>query len=277
VQGSSSQKRRRHVPQHGANHVYWSETANGKVFEVRDRNRKYHKVGTRLDEAKAEARRIYDDGTPTISRAGMKLDDVIAEWRQGRSVRPASAETFDCLLRLYIEPRFGRKKVREIDKGAIVAWLNGLEGQRKPLSSGSKRLILATLELVLQYAVDPLGALSVNPVRQIDHKRKPKQGDSRRRILSGDEEQRLHAYCAPFPWLRPIITVALHEALRLGEVLALQWEDVDFARNRLHVRHSLGRDRTLGPPKGGKAATIELTPAAREALLELRQDSDGSG
>ena len=32
----------------------------------------------------------------------------------------------------------------------------------------------------------------------------------------------------PFPWLRPIITVALHEALRLGEALGLQWEDVDF-------------------------------------------------
>src|SRR5215469_15954283 len=77
------------------------------------------------------------------------------------------------------------------------------------------------------------------------------------------------AYCAPFPWLAPIITVALHEALRLGEVLGLHWEDVDFGANRLHVRRSLGRDGTLGPPKGGKAATIELTPGAREELLEL--------
>ena len=164
--------------------------------------------------------------------------------------------------------------MREIDKNAILAWLNGLEGKRKrALSSGTKRLILATLDLVLQYAIDPLGALSTNPVRLIDRKRKPKQGEARRRILSGDEEQRLLAYTAPFPWLSPIITVALHEALRLGEALGLQWEDVDFAANRLHVRHSLGRDGTLGPPKGGKAQTIELTPAAREALLELRQES----
>jgi integrase len=71
--------------------------------------------------------------------------------------------------------------------------------------------------------------------------------------------------------------VALNEALRLGEVLGLSWDDVDFPAGKLHVRHSLGRDRQLGPPKGGKAATIELTPPARAALLELRQDSDGSG
>jgi integrase len=95
--------------------------------------------------------------------------------------------------------------------------------------------------------------------------------------MSQDEEARLLVYCALFPWLRPIIVVALHEALRLGEVCGLQWEDVDFTANRLHVRHSLGADGTLGPPKGGKTATIELTPAAREALLELRQDSDGTG
>jgi integrase len=282
MQDSSSHKRRRHVPQPGrdAAHIYWSETARGKVFEVRDRNRKYHKIGPRLDEAKAEARRMFGEGTPTIKRAGMTFDEVTAEWRKARNVRPASAEIFDTLTRLYITPRFGRTKVREIDKAAILVWLNGLEGKqnkRKPLASGTKRLILSTLDLVLQYALDPLGALSVNPVRLIDRKQRPKAGETRRRVLTPDEERSLLAYCAPFPWLRPIVVVALHEALRLGEVCGLQWEDVDFAANRLHVRYSLGRDGLLGPTKGGKAQTIELTPAAREALLELRMDSDGTG
>jgi integrase len=96
-------------------------------------------------------------------------------------------------------------------------------------------------------------------------------------VLSRHEEVRLLAYCAPFAWLRPIITVSLHQALGLGEVAGLQWEDVDFAAGKLHVRRSLGRDGTLGLPKGGRAASIELTPATREALLELRQDSDGTG
>jgi integrase len=179
--------------------------------------------------------------------------------RLGRDLRPAPA----ALHRASLRPRQGQGDRQ-----------GRLEGKRKrALSSGTKRLILATLDFVLQYAIDPLGALSTNPVRLIDRKRKPKQGEARRRILSADEERRLLAYCAPFSWLAPIIVVALHEALRLGELLGLQWEDVDFAANRLHVRHSLGRDGTLGPPKGGKAQTIELTPAAREALLELRQES----
>jgi hypothetical protein len=119
VTSSSSHKRRRHVPQPGRDsaHIYWSETASGKkTFEVRDRDRRYHKIGPRLDEAKREARRMYGDEAPTLKRAGMTFADVTAEWRKARNVRPASAETFDTLLRLYVEPRFGRVKVREIER-----------------------------------------------------------------------------------------------------------------------------------------------------------------
>jgi integrase len=70
--------------------------------------------------------------------------------------------------------------------------------------------------------------------------------------------------------------VAPHQALRLGEVPGLDWDDVDFVGNRLRVAHSLGRDGTLGPPKGAKVLTIPLTAAARETLLEMRLDG-GSG
>jgi integrase len=52
--------------------------------------------------------------------------------------------------------------------------------------------------------------------------------------------------------LRHIIAVALSQALRLGEVLGLQVEDVDFANNKLRVRRTLDRKRNLGPTKHAK-------------------------
>lgn len=281
-------KRERHVPQDKATHIYWSRRADGtKVFEVRHpRNAKgqrpYEVVGTRLDEAKARARQVYGDGAPRVTSVGLTLADVIAHWRDGRRVRPGTASSYDGCLRRYIEPRFGPVRVRDIDQVSILVWLNGLQGESGPLSSGTKKLILSVLDTVLQWALDPLGAIAVNPVRQLDQRHKPRQGQPRRRILSPDEEARLLAYCAPFPWLRPIVTVALHQALRLGEVLGLMWEDVDFAAGKLHVRRSLDRELRLGPCKAqseddfarGKGKLIELTPVAREALLELR--SEGS-
>ncbi|HEX3266970.1 MAG TPA: tyrosine-type recombinase/integrase [Gaiellaceae bacterium] len=271
---ASDSKRERHIPQARAQHIYWTRRADGsKVFEVRDRNRKYHVVGPRLDEAKAEARRIYDEGAPTIKRAGLMLDDAYESWKQAREIRPSTAGLLDRIYDCHIRPKLGRRKLREIDRNVIASWLARLErqdGREGPLASGTRRLILATLKVVLRHAVET-GALGAVP--KLPRGRTPKQSDARRRVLSPEEEARLLAYCAPFSWLAPIITVATHEALRLGEVLALQWEDVDFAQNKLHVRHSLDRARNLGPTKGGKAATIELTPLAREALLELRGEA----
>lgn len=76
-------KRRRHVPQgKGASHIYWSETAKGKVFEVRhprnaEGKRLYEVVGPNLAEVKARARQIHEDSSgpmwtsqPTSSTSG---------------------------------------------------------------------------------------------------------------------------------------------------------------------------------------------------------------
>ncbi len=48
---------------------------------------------------------------------------------------------------------------------------------------------------------------------------------------------------------------------------------MNFVNNKLHIRHALDKKGNLNPPKSGKPRTIDLTPAAREALLELRIDS----
>jgi integrase len=187
------------------------------------------------------------------------------------------------LARLYLEPKLGRRKVRELDEAAVLAWLRGLKGQKgQPLSSATRRLLLSMLDAIFQRAIRD-GAASVNPVRQLDKRDRPGRGQERRRILSHEEEARLHAYCAGFPWLRPILAVALNGALRLGEVLGLEWRDVDFGAGTLHVRRSLDRRGNLGPCKAqkrddydrDKGARIELTPPARAALLDLRLEAAG--
>ena len=73
--------------------------------------------------------------------------------------------------------------------------------------------------------------------------------------------------------------MALSQALRLGEVLALRVEDVDFANNRLRVHHAVDRAMQDGPTKHMKltgrrdprdVTPIPLMPAARKVLLERR-------
>ncbi|MDH5670250.1 MAG: site-specific integrase, partial [Nitrospira sp.] len=65
------------------------------------------------------------------------------------------------------------------------------------------------------------------------------------RWLRDDEEERL--FHASPPWLQDIMTFALHTGMRQGEILALQWSDVDFYRGTLVVMTSKNRERRTIP------------------------------
>ena len=275
--------RKRHVPTN-VEHVYKSETKAGWVFEFRHPygKRQYEVVGT-MAEAKAYRDRIL--GTKTkIASAGTTLADVVESWKQARDVKPRTAESYDRIVKQHIETsRLYRMKVRDIGVAEITAWLTNLkrhDGQSGGLSAGSKRLALAVLNLVLKHGVE-MGAIgSVPQLPKATKKRlaAPTGDELRRRIVTADEETRLFAYCEPFPWMRPILTLALNQGLRLGEIAGLQWEDVDLVGEELTIKHTVSKmDGSLGTPKGGKARYIDLMPAAKAALLELRIDSDGTG
>lgn len=93
-----------------------------------------------------------------------------------------------------------------------------------------------------------------NPVKGIKFLRQP---PGRLKILSAYEETRLLDACPP--QLKPLVITALHTGMRLGEILALAWDDVDLNRNVIIVRNS----------KNNESREIPLTDTLRRTLLKL--------
>jgi len=54
----------------------------------------------------------------------------------------------------------------------------------------------------------------------------------------------------------------------MGELRALRWRDVDFAKQTIHVRGSYTRGHH-GPPKSGKVRSVPLIDQAARALGRL--------
>ena len=61
---------------------------------------------------------------------------------------------------------------------------------------------------------------------------------------------------------KPVVTLALHTGLRLGEFRSQQWHDVDLAASLL----------TVTRPKSGKRETLPLNSIAFAVLAALPQD-----
>ncbi|MGH3260575.1 MAG: tyrosine-type recombinase/integrase [Trebonia sp.] len=70
-----------------------------------------------------------------------------------------------------------------------------------------------------------------------------------------------------------LIRIAAYTGLRLGELLALRWEDVNLADRRLVV-HRAFSDRTEGPTKSWQARFIPIADAAAHAFARLAERGD---
>ncbi len=64
------------------------------------------------------------------------------------------------------------------------------------------------------------------------------------------------------------VCLASFAGLRRGEVLNLEWDDVDFGNDIIHIRV-----KPSWEPKGGKARGIPLNGELKEILFPLRQDT----
>lgn len=65
--------------------------------------------------------------------------------------------------------------------------------------------------------------------------------------------------------LHHLLVLAIETAMRRGELLALEWDDIDLERCELFVRRS----------KNGKSRTIPLTPRAHKTLLSMAENKNG--
>jgi len=63
-----------------------------------------------------------------------------------------------------------------------------------------------------------------------------------------------------------VCRTALKTGLRVGELLALKWEDLDLVAGRLIVRRTLWHDQE-GTPKGGRTREVPLSNVVSPPLL----------
>jgi integrase len=67
----------------------------------------------------------------------------------------------------------------------------------------------------------------------------------------------------------PILRLAIFTGLRLGELLGLQWQDLDFDARELHVRRQWTRARELDTPK--TEAALRRIPLSDDLVAFLRE------
>jgi integrase len=236
-------------------------------------------------EARLKLRRLLreleDRGERSIDGDKMKFRDLAKRYTETRLI-PAVyvGEKQVAGLRSLAPPKiylrvltdhFGSKRIRTITHGDVEAFK--LARLKTPTRGRGQRTITAVnrelemLRAMLNFAKRQ-GWIAVNPFSQGEPLIDRSAENSRDRVLSFDEENRLLAVCVgKLAHLRPIIITALDTGMRRGELFKLQWRDVDFETGLIRLRAIT--------TKTNKPREAAMTSRVRAALQQVWERSPG--
>jgi len=217
----------------------------------------------------------------TEESPAMSTADFLDLWfdRTKLNIRNATLELREKSIRLHLKPFFGALPLTGISPQRIEDFVQ--EKRKGGYSYQTVKKLLSVLSVALDYAVWPMQKISENPAKLVKVPGKefaPLSNRAARRRLEEDEIDKLFelypfgtAYYMPF-------LLALYFGTRLGETIGFTWDDVDFEKRILYVRHQIQRlamhgrhdKQYLCPPKTGSSIR-PLVFEEKEMLPLLRR------
>jgi integrase len=215
-----------------------------------------------------DARLIDLNRQPATDPTRRTVAELLTEWLATEAkvtIKPGTLYNYESACRVHLLPAFGHLPIRKLTTVAIE------EFRARKLAGGTSTHMVSLATLHLGQAIDfgiRHGYLSHNPVRAL----KPLRHEHKEmHVWDAEQAQRFLAAAAGNVY-SPYWLLALHTGMRRGELLALEWGDIDFDRARLSVRRSLDDTDGLVPEdtKTGRSRTIDLDRATLNALREHR-------
>lgn len=215
-----------------------------------------------------EARR----GTlPGLVRTGATFADAAAEYlryiEHDRGRKPSTVRGYRSAIQAHLLPAFGSMAIEDVRTEAIESWLARFEG-----SARSRNKLLIQLHGILERA-RKVYRLPGNAARDVEKFQLRPRGDIQ--VFSPEEVWAL-ARAASSEQDGAIFLTAAFTGLRMGELLALRWRDVDFTGQMIRVRASYYAGQ-LTTPKSGKVRAVPMAPDVATALAQLGNREDWVG
>jgi integrase len=209
------------------------------------------------------------------------VDERLALWRSTGAISPKTAQGYQTLLDYQIRPFLGGKLIQKLTTRDVEDWHATLQtrGRRDGKGGLSPRTVQHAHRLLGKALREAMRHdLLIRNVATLQ--RTPQVPRRQMRILTAEQIRTLPARLQGHP-LEALALVALFSGLRRGELLALNWGNVDLEAGIIRVRASLEETRAglrVKPPKsraGIRAVTlpaiaVDVLRNDRRRLLEQR-------
>ncbi len=238
-----------------------------KKYRYDTENNQYTSVYVRSCDDEVAQSSVCDDQCTINPKDSYTFREVVAQWKTESDInrKGATRAKYSFLIEKHINPELGHLPISDISNSHINDFT------RKKLSSGSisgdglssayVRTMIIIIDSVIQYAANE-GLCS--PLK----KKICKPGILKKElvILSQYEQEILSNYLTEdMDQTKLGVLISLSCGLRIGEVCALKWEDIDVERRIINIRHTVARIQTID---GGTAIVLD-SPKTQASIRKV--------
>jgi integrase len=196
------------------------------------------------------------------------VNDLLDSWLShvAGSLKPRTVADYRAVSDRYIRPHVGHLRLGKLSPMHVQAMYSELQ------STGAKR-VPSYAHSVLHRACEVAVIWRWMPQNPCDRVLKPSYRSERREVWTLDELKRFLDGTRD-SWLHPLWTVAVGTGCRLGELLALTWEDVDSDAPSITVRRNvqrISRQKVYSEPKTKAGDRTIMLPAEAMAALKRQK------
>ena len=226
------------------------------------RSVKRERIGKERKAAERALRKIGSQVDEGIYRAqqSIRFAEWTEKWVASLERKETTKESYRSTLN-YAIAVFGERQVRKLTVEDVVAFLQHMRD--RGLSSSSRAKHLRVLGACLAAAVIH-GFAAQNPARLIPKSERPRIETKEAAYFENDELPRLFSEI-PDGIYRAFFETALKTGMRQGELIALEWRDVDLTEAVIRVRYSRTGGHTHSP-KNHERRDVDLITSVVDLL-----------
>ena len=220
------------------------------------------------------------DNTETISisrrKAFKTVSDVVEEWTVSNQIKQKAATQlkYHTIINKHILSELGSLDINELDDFVINAFLAKklnakMSDNEKSLNPSYVKTMGIILNSIVNYAVSmgyrpPLKSKILKP------------SENKKDIIIMNRHSQIileQALLHNISTTSVGVMLALHAGLRIGEVCALRWDDLDLTKGVLHIRHTVARVKNTNPECSTKTKLIIDKPKTMMSYRDIPIDT----
>ena len=262
---------------------------------IRKRGQKYYVIysvagqkkeevgGTTAEQAKRLlTQRLYEADRGFVRNAKpLKFREFIDTWRRDhvdtQQLKPSTRRGYDSAIKRHLMPFFGDNRMDRITSEDVRRFFKQKQegtSEKTDRRLSNKTLINAMrlLNSIFNFAV-VIELLVKNPCKAVKLPR------AERREMDFLRPEEVRSFLAAFvnEEMRCLFTTAVMTGMRRGEILALQWDDIDFNGNVIRVRRSVSGGEIQTPKTEKSRRAIQVGLSLLKMLKEHKLRTGGRG